>query len=106
MSGRSCSTARNVFFARPVELAQEPTHRGATDGDLSGDVQAGAQFFEGGIGLGLYQSPNHLEPGWMEFGRVATPVGFGSDAACGPMAGDEIAHKTQAHGKACRQLAH
>ena len=85
---------------------QKPTHRGATDGDLGGGVQARAQFFKGGIGPGLYQSPNHLELGGLEFGRVATPVGFGSDAACGPMAGDESAHTTQAHGKACRQLAH
>jgi hypothetical protein len=94
MSGRSCSTARNVFFARPVELAQKPTHGRATDGDLGGVVQAGAQCCEGGIGLGLYQFPNHLEPSGMEFGRVATPVGFGGDVACSPMAGDEITHTT------------
>jgi hypothetical protein len=94
MSGRSGSTARHVLFARPVERAQKPTHGRATAGDLGGVVQARAQGFEGGIGLGLSQFPNHLEPGGMECGTVATPVGFGGDVACRPMAGDELTHTT------------
>jgi hypothetical protein len=88
-----------------VERAQEATPGGATDGDLGGGVHARAPCVAGGLGRGLYQAPHHLEPGGMEVGRVATPVGVGGAMACGPRAGEELAHTTQAHGNTWRPLA-